>query len=40
METKKQKILRLWNDLKNKYNNRYLNLSVVNELNKRGINVF
>jgi len=40
METKKQKLLRLWNDLKNKYNNRYLNLSVVNELNKRGIKVF
>ena len=40
METKKQKLLRLWDNLKQKFNNRYIELSVINELNKKGIGIY
>lgn len=38
--TKKQKALRLWNRLKARYNNTYLDLSIVEELNKQGVRVY
>lgn len=38
-KTKKQ-LLRLWNDLKRKYNNTYIDLSVIAELNNKGVGVY
>ena len=36
METTKQ-IKKQWNELKRRYNNIYLDLTIVSELNKKGV---
>lgn len=39
MRTKKQ-IKKIWDSLKAKYNNTYLDLKVITELNKEGIRIY
>jgi len=34
-----KKIIKLWNELKRRYNGIYLDLEVVSELNKKGVKV-